>query len=92
MNKEELINQLASKSGATKETAGKVLEAFIETVMQAVKNKDEVRLLGFGTFGSLERQAREGVNPSTREKIQIPASTRPKFSPGKSFIDLLNKK
>ena len=43
MNKDELITQLASKSGATKETAGKVLEAFIETVMQAVKNKDEVR-------------------------------------------------
>ena len=92
MNKEELITQLSVKSGSTKEIASKVLEAFIETVMQEVKNGNELRLLGFGTFGSLDRQAREGVNPSTREKIQIPASKRPKFSPGKAFIELLKKK
>ena len=92
MNKEELISKLATKAGTTKDTSGKVLDAFMSVVMEAVKHKDVVRLVGFGTFGFLERKAREGVKPGTKEKIKIAASTRPKFSPGKPFIDFVNNK
>ncbi len=90
MNKEELITEIAKISGLTKADCGKALAAFIESVMETVKSKKDVRLVGFGTFYSLARKATEGFNPRTKAKIKIPASNRPKFRAGKRFVESIN--
>ena len=90
MNKAELIEEMSKISDLAKKDCSKALDAIIDAVMSAVKSKEDVRLVGFGTFYSLERKASEGINPKTKEKIKIPASTRPKFRAGKEFIDDIN--
>ena len=89
MNKTELVAALAEKAEVSKKDAEKVLNAFIETVQGAVKADDKVHLVGFGTFESKARAAREGKNPQTGEKIQIAACKVPTFKAGKAFKDLL---
>lgn len=89
MNRTELISEVAEKAGVSKKVADNVLKAFIDTVESAVKADDKVQLVGFGTFESRERAAREGKNPRTGEKITIEASKVPAFKPGKAFKDLL---
>ena len=69
MNKEELITKIAEDSGLTKADCNKALNAFIKSIMDAIKAKKEVRLLGFGTFYSLARNASNGFNPRTRVKL-----------------------
>jgi DNA-binding protein HU-beta len=90
MNKEELIEKMSEISNLAKKDCSKALDAIIEVVMNTLQSKEEVRLVGFGTFYSLERKASDGINPKTREKIKIPASNRPKFRAGKQFIDAVN--
>jgi len=82
MNKSELINSIAEKSGLSKADSKKALDAFIETVTATLKAEEKVILVGFGTFSVAERAAREGVNPSTKQKIKIPAKKVAKFKPG----------
>ena len=82
MNKSELISQIASKSGLTKKDAGLALEATLETITEALSSGDSVQFIGFGTFSTSKRAAREGVNPSTDAKIQIDESTVAKFKVG----------
>lgn len=89
MNRTELISEMAVKAGVSKKDADNVLKAFIDTVESAVKADDKVQLVGFGTFESRERAAREGKNPRTGEKITIAAAKVPAFKPGKAFKDLL---
>ena len=89
MNKTELIAAMAEKAGVSKKDTEAVLNAFIETVQEAVKADDKVQLVGFGTFEARERAAREGINPLTKEKIQIAASKVPAFKVGKAFKDML---
>ena len=89
MNKTELIAALAEKAEVSKKDAEKVLNAFIETVQDAVKADDKVQLVGFGTFESKTRAAREGKNPQTGAKIQIAACKVPAFKAGKAFKDML---
>jgi DNA-binding protein HU-beta len=90
MNKNELLTKMSELSGLTKVDSNKALDAFISSVMGAVKSKKQVRLVGFGTFYALPRKASEGFNPRTRAKIRIAASNRPKFRAGKQFIDTVN--
>lgn len=90
MNKNELIADVAERTGLTKADAGKALDATLDSVTSALKKNDEIRLLGFGTFYVTRREASEGRNPRTGEKIQIKASNQPKFRPGKSLKDALN--
>jgi DNA-binding protein HU-beta len=90
MNKNELIAKMSELSELTKVDTTKALDAFIRAVMDAVKSKEQVLLVGFGTFYSLARKASEGFNPKTRAKIKIAASNRPKFRAGKQFIDTVN--
>ena len=90
MNKNELVAKMSELSDLTKVDTTKALDAFIKAVMGAVKSKEQVLLVGFGTFYSLERKASEGFNPRTRAKIAIAASNRPKFRAGKQFIDTVN--
>lgn len=89
MNKAELVVALAEKAEVSKKDAEKVLNAFIETVQDAVKADDKVQLVGFGTFESRVRAAREGKNPQTGEKIKIAACKIPAFKAGKAFKDML---
>ena len=89
MNKTELIAALAEKAEVSKKDAEKVLNAFVETVQEAVKADDKVQLVGFGTFESKARAARDGKNPQTGEVIKIAACKVPSFKAGKAFKDLL---
>lgn len=91
MNKSELITSMAEKSKLTKKDAELALKAFIETVEETLENKDKVQLVGFGTFETRERAAREGRNPRTKEVISIPASVVPVFKAGKEFKEKVNK-
>ena len=91
MNKAELITSMAEKSQLTKKDAESALKAFTDSVQEALENGDKVQLIGFGTFETRERAAREGRNPRTKETITIPASTVPVFKAGKEFKDRVNK-
>ena len=87
MNKAELVANMASKSGLTKEAAAKALDAFISTVIQAMHDKQEVQLVGFGSFYIGSRSAIMARNPKTGKQIQIPATNFPKFKAGKLLKD-----
>lgn len=91
MNKAELITSMAEKSNITKKDAEVALKAFIESVQDALETGDKVQLVGFGTFETRERAAREGRNPRTKEVIQIAASKVPVFKAGKEFKERVNK-
>lgn len=90
MNKSELVEKMAEKSGLTKEQATKALNAFTEVVGEAMKANDSISLVGFGTFSIKERQARTGRNPQTGAEMQIPASRVPSFKAGKGLKDSAN--
>ena len=85
MNKSELIDAIAAKSGVSKADAGKIVDAFVEAVVETVAKGEEVRLIGFGTFGVTERAERTGRNPRSGDKIKIPACKAPKFTAGAQF-------
>lgn len=87
MNKGELVDAIAVKASVTKKHADAVLSAAIEAIMEAVSEGDKVTLVGFGSFERRERKAREGRNPKTGEKMDIPATQVPAFSAGKLFKD-----
>ncbi|HHU69027.1 MAG TPA: HU family DNA-binding protein [Thermoanaerobacterales bacterium] len=90
MNKAELITSIAEKSGLTKKDSEKALNAFIESVEEALAQGEKVQLVGFGTFESRRRSARKGRNPQTGEEIDIPAANMPAFKAGKALKDKLN--
>lgn len=91
MNKADLVSAMAEKSGLTKKDAEKALNAFIDSVTEALSKKDKVQLVGFGTFEVRERSARKGRNPQTGEEIDIPAANIPVFKAGKALRDGINK-
>lgn len=92
MNKTELVSKMAEKSELTKKDAEKALNAFMESVQEALVSGDKVQLVGFGTFETRERAARKGRNPRNPEQeIDIPASTAPAFKAGKSLREAVNK-
>ena len=82
MNKSELVAAVAAEAGLTKVQAQKAVEATVNAVAGALKNGEKVQLVGFGTFSVVEKAAREGVNPATGAKIQIPAKKVAKFKAG----------
>jgi DNA-binding protein HU-beta len=90
MNQAELIAEVAERAGLTKADAGKAVEALVGTVTDALKQGDEVRISGFGTFGISERGERQGRNPQTGAPITIAASKAAKFTAGKAVKDALN--
>ena len=86
MTKQEFVGQVASKSGLSQRDAGKAVDAFLESITDALKKGDSVTFTGFGKFSTAHRKAREGVNPrNPSEKVQIPAADVPKFSAGSSL-------
>ncbi len=80
MNKTDLVNEIAAKAQLNKVAAKAALEATLESIEQALANDDKVQLIGFGTFSVVEKEARTGINPQTKEKIQIPARKVVKFN------------
>ena len=91
MNKSELICAMAAESGLSKADAKKALDAFISTVTNAMKRGDKVALVGFGTFAVSERSARKGINPATKQLIEIPAKKVVKFKSGAELeLDLIS--
>lgn len=91
MNKSELVAAMAEKGELTKKDAERALNAFIETVTEALTEEERVQLVGFGTFEVRHRAERKGRNPQTREEIIIPASKAPVFKAGKALKDSVNK-
>ncbi len=89
MNRNELVDSVASKSELRKSEASRAVDAVFDAIVEALKGGDEVRLVGFGTFSVAARAASEGRNPRTGEKIKIAASKQPKFKPGKGLRDSL---
>ncbi|MBL1210088.1 HU family DNA-binding protein [Geminocystis sp. GBBB08] len=85
MNKGELVDAVAARADVTKKQADTVISAVVESIMEAVSSGEKVTLVGFGSFESRERKAREGRNPKTGEKMEIPATKVPAFSAGKLF-------
>ncbi len=90
MNKQELIVQVADNAGLSKGDAVKAVESVFETITNALKRGNEVRLVGFGTFSVTKRKASTGRNPRTGEPMSIKASTQPKFKAGKGLKDSCN--
>ncbi len=91
MNKSELIDQIAANSSLTKADAKKALDATTAAIKAALVKGDKVQLVGFGTFAVNDRPAREGINPSTKEKIKIAAKKVAKFKAGAELTDAINK-
>ena len=91
MNKTELIAAMAEQTELSKKDAEAALKAFVDVVSEELKKGEKVQLVGFGTFETRERAAREGRNPRTKETINIPASTVPVFKAGKEFKERVNK-
>ncbi|HZJ75105.1 MAG TPA: HU family DNA-binding protein [Clostridia bacterium] len=86
MNKTELVNEVA-KAGFSKKDADAAVTAVFESITEALRSGDKVQLVGFGTFSVRERAAKEGLNPRTKERIQIPATKVPGFKAGKALKD-----
>jgi DNA-binding protein HU-beta len=83
MNKEDLVKLVSEKTGISKKAAEQAQKAAIEGISSALEKGDSISLIGFGSFKVVQRAAREGRNPSTGEKMQIPASKAVKFTPSK---------
>ena len=90
MNKSQLIDKIADGADISKAAAGRALDAFIVAVGEALKEGDQVALVGFGTFAVRERAARSGRNPQTGATIEIAAGKVPAFKAGKALKDAVN--
>ena len=82
MTKQEFVDAVADKAGLTKRDAGSAVDAALDVIEGALKNGDAITFTGFGKFHVTRRAARQGVNPRTGERVQIAATTVPKFSAG----------
>jgi DNA-binding protein HU-beta len=92
MNKLELVDHIATQAELTKISAAAALEAVLGGIIDTLRNGEEVRLVGFGTFSVRERAAGKGRNPATGKEIKIAASKNARFKPGAALKESLNKK
>ncbi len=90
MNKSELIDAVAAGADISKAAAGRAVDAMVDSITAALKNGDQVSMVGFGTFMVRERAARTGRNPRTGETINIAAAKNPSFKAGKALKDAVN--
>lgn len=89
MNRAELATEVANQTGLTKRAAGEAVDAVISAIPDCLARGEKVTLARFGTFQVANRKARRGVNPQTRETIQIAAKRVPKFRPGKDLREAI---
>jgi DNA-binding protein HU-beta len=87
MNKTELVQEIADKANASKSEAQKFFDAFTNVVESELKKGNQVQITGFGKFYVQRRDARQGINPQTKQRINIPASKVPKFTAGNALKD-----
>jgi DNA-binding protein HU-beta len=86
VTKQEFVGKVATKSGLSQRDAAKAVDAFLDSITEALRARDTVSFTGFGKFTTSNRAAREGVNPrNPGQKVQIPAATVPKFSAGSTL-------
>jgi DNA-binding protein HU-beta len=90
MNKGDLINAVAEAAGITKAQAGSAVDAVFGGIEASLKSRDKAAFVGFGTFSTVDKPAREGRNPATGKTIKIAAKTSVKFKAGKSLTDAVN--
>ena len=90
MGKTELVVFIAAKAGLSKADALRAGDAFVEGVVEGLKKEGRVALVGFGTFNAKKREARDGINPLTKEPLHIPAKTVASFKAGSKLKDALN--
>lgn len=90
MKKNDLVAEVATKADLNKQDAQKAVDAMFETISEALKKGDEVRIVGFGVFAVTKRAASEGRDPRTGNTIQIPAANVPKFRAGKPLKEIVN--
>ena len=90
MNKNDLVDAVASRIGLSKTESAKAVDSMFDAVTSALQGGDEVRLVGFGTFSVSHRKATTGRNPRTGEAIQISAKNAPKFKSGKALKEAVN--
>lgn len=91
MNKNDLVSALADTAGLTKADASRAIDGMLTCITSSLRKGKDVRLVGFGTFSVAKRNASEGRNPRTGEKISIPAAKRPRFSAGKALKEAVNR-
>ncbi|MCL4380513.1 HU family DNA-binding protein [Candidatus Dependentiae bacterium] len=89
MNKSELINALSEETNFSKKDVTRVLDAVTRIIERSLKKGVKVSITGFGTFSTSLRPARKGINPATKQKINIPAVCVPKFKAGKNLKELV---
>lgn len=87
MTKSDLIQRVSKDTGLSLTQSGKVVNDVFDTITNALKSGEEVRVTGFGTFRVTKTAARTGRNPRTGEQISIPAGKRPSFSAGASLVE-----
>ena len=90
MGKTELVEFIAAKAGLSKADALRAVDAFVEGVVEGLKKEGKVTLVGFGTFAAKKRDARDGINPLTKEPLHIPAKTVASFKAGSKLKDAIN--
>ena len=90
MTKKELVAAIAEDAGLKKADTEKMVDSFVKVVTDELTKGEKVSLVGFGTFETADRPAREGRNPRTGENMAIAASKTPKFKAGKALKDLVN--
>lgn len=92
MTKTDLVNVIAEKAEFSKKDSEKALTAVVAAITDALVQGEKVQLVGFGTFEVRDRKAKEAINPSTKEKIQVPAKKAPVFKAGKALKDAVDAK
>jgi len=92
MNKAELVEEVANQTGLTKKTSREAVDAVISVITDSLGREEKVTLVGFGTFQVMKRKAREGRNPQTGEKLEIPAKKVAKFRVGKNLRGAVSSK
>lgn len=90
MNKSDLIDAMAADAGISKSQAKAALDSFTSNVTKSLSEGGRVSLVGFGSFSTSERAARQGINPQTKKSIPIPAKTVAKFKAGAELSDAVN--
>ena len=85
MTKQDFVDAVADRAGMSKRDAGAAVDAVLDTITETLRRRDAVTFTGFGKFSTSARAARMGVNPRTGEKVQIQATTVPKFSAGSAL-------
>lgn len=90
MNKSELVAMMSTKANLTKKDSESALNALVEAITETMKKGEKVSLVGFGTFETRQRAARNGINPQTKQAIKIPATKAPAFKAGKALKDSVN--